>query len=209
VSDDEIVVERNEDDIEQVVPQQSGENAMWYSRCLEYLRLGPARSIRAVYNREKGNEHSKSVPASWSEAAKRFEWPRRAESYDGYLRSQVFKAGNASDTERVKKLDALINAMHDRLIAGLGEVEVNEKFVERYLAVMDLMARHTGGYAQQRHEVTGKDGKAIEVEGGITQQVIFYMPEIDELPAIVDASDNGEVAPVENTVEREESSDAQ
>lgn len=206
MSADEIV-EQPDEDIEHICPPLPGENARWYSRLLAYLRLDAGRSVRAVYNREKGNERSKSVPASWSQAAHRYEWQRRAEAYDAHRRSQVFKAGNASDVARVTKLDELINAMHTRLITGIHEVEVNEKYIERYLAVLDLMARHTGGYAPQRHEVTGKDGKAIQVESDApTMQVVFYLPEVADLPEIVDASGDGAMAAVDGTVEPQEES---
>jgi hypothetical protein len=211
-ADDEIIDQHDDEDsepevedIESIVPPMPAENARWYSRFVAYLALGAGRSVRGVYNREKGNERSKSVPASWSDAAHSFEWQRRAEVYDAHRRTQVFKIGNASDVERIRKLDKVAEAMYRQLIANIEHIPVNERFIERYIAVLDLLARHTGGYAAQRIEHTGKDGKAIEMEGGITQQVIFYMPEYDELPEIGAVPGDGAAQPVDDTVSEENS----
>jgi hypothetical protein len=189
-----------------------GENNRWFQRFSAYLDLGAGRSVRAVYNAEKGNERSKSVPASWSEAAHRYEWQRRAEAYDAYRRSQVFQAGNAADTERVRKLDDLIQKLYDRSLAMLTtappEEEFNDRLIAQLLAAVDVMAKHTGGYAPMRHEVSGKDGKAIQVESDApAMQVVFYLPEVADLPEIIDASGDGTVATVDGTVEPQEDND--
>jgi hypothetical protein len=185
-----------------------GENNRWFQRFSRYLEMGAARSVRAVYNSEKGNERSKSVPASWSQAAHRYEWQRRAEQYDVHRRAAVFKVGNAADTARVKKLDVLIDELYERSITmfqdALPEQGFNEKLVAQLLAAIDAMAKHTGGYAAQRIEHTGKDGKAIQVESETPpMQVVFYLPEVADLPEIVDASGDGEVAAVDGTVSEE------
>lgn len=195
------------DSIEQPWMQREdlGENNRWYQRFSDYLALGAARSVRAVYQAEKGNEYSKSVPASWTEAAHRYEWPRRAEAYDAWRRAAVFQAGNARDTERVRKLDALIDKLYDRTIAMLQdappEAVFSDRLIAQFLAAIDVMAKHTGGYTQ-RHEVTGKDGNAIQVEGEASMQVVFYVPEIAEIPAISDVSAGGEDRPVDVVVEQ-------
>ena len=168
-----------------------GENARWYARFCEYLAMGAARSFRAVYNAEKGNEKSKAVPASWSQATKRFEWQRRAEAYDAWRRREVFSKGNAQDVERVKKLDALIDKLFERVIASLADADVSvDKVIAQLLNAIDIMAKHTGGYAPQRHEVTGKDGGKIEVHSDeeTSIRVFIYVPEIEAIPDVVDAN---------------------
>lgn len=198
------IVEQPDEDIEQICPPLAGENNAWYSRLVEYLRLGPGRSVRGVYNREKGNEISKAVPASWTQASHRYEWQRRAVAYDAWRRAAVFATGNASDVERVKKLDTLVDVMHSRLIAGIDEIEINEKYIERYLAVLDLLARHTGGYGPQRIEHTGKDGTAIQIEGeSASMQVVFYLPEVDALPEIGVLPGSGEAHTLDGAVNEE------
>ncbi len=178
--------------------QRGDENARWYQRFSDYLALGAGRSVRGVYNREKGNDHSKPVPASWTEAAHRYEWQRRAEAYDAWRRAAVFQAGNAADTERVRKIDEVIEALHARVVAMLEtappEVFVNDRLLTQYFAALDLMAKHTGGYAPQRIEHTGKDGDAIKVESDTpAMQVVFYLPEVGELPEIDAAPSDGPV----------------
>lgn len=170
------------DDDDQPWLRQPGESNVWYDRFSRFLKLGAARSVRAVYNAEKNNVGpSKPVPAAWTEKTKLYEWRKRAEAYDAWRRAEVFTAGNAQDTERVRKLDELAEAMHKKLMAELAVMEMTDRFIERYLGVMDMLAKHTGGYAPQRVEHTGKDGKAIEVEQDTTMRVVFYVPEVDPI----------------------------
>src|ERR1051326_3747306 len=90
---------------EQPWEQPSGESDAWYSRFVVYLGMGAGRSVRGVYNKERGNEVSKAVPASWSAASKRYDWQRRAKLFEEWRRATVLQAGNAQDTERVSKLN--------------------------------------------------------------------------------------------------------
>lgn len=167
--------------------QQVGENNRWYQRFSSYLALGPMRSVREVYRVEKGLAHSKSVPASWSDAYHRFKWAERAKAYDDWRRREVFSKGNAADAERVKKLDKVIDGIYDRTMHMLEHApKYEEKFngfiIDRLLTAMDLMAKHTGGYVE-RHEVTGKDGGKIEVDG-MASQVFFYLPQAEPTPTM-------------------------
>jgi len=180
-----------------------GENQRWYQRFVQYVAMGAARSVRGVYNAEqrhlgKGTERSRAVPASWTQAAKRFEWQRRAAAFDAHERQRLLAAGNASDLERIAKLDELAERMQQRLIERIDFVAVDARFIERYLGVLDLLAKHTGGYAAQRVELSGKDGKAIQVESDetSTMRVVFYVPEVGKIdgdnPALDDVSPGGE-----------------
>lgn len=176
-----------------------GEDSRWYERFSRYLALGAARSVRAVYNAElatrgKPSEHSKPVPSSWTQASRRFEWQRRAKAFDDWRRKQVFSSGNAQDTERIKKLDALAERMHGAILADLASMPVNDKYIAQYLAVLDMLAKLTGGYAPQRLEHTGKDGGAIEVEESQVK-VVFYVPEVDQVD-VGDSEDAGQIGEV-------------
>jgi hypothetical protein len=162
--------------------QRPDENDLWFGRFCEFLKLGYTRSVREVYRAEKRNAKSRSVPQSWSDAYHKFAWKSRARAFDAALRERVFKTGNASDEERIRKLDRLIEGLFERVGFMLANAPQDEKFngftIDRLLTAMDLMAKHTGGYVE-RHEITGKDGGPVEVDGFKT---IFYLPEIAELP---------------------------
>src|SRR5579859_8067788 len=161
-----------------------GENAAWFQRFSLYAAMGAARSVRAVYNAELAQrnagqadlanqvlqgQQSKAVPSSWTRASHRYEWQRRAEAFDAWRRKEIFATGNASDLARIGRLDKLIEKLCDRIMALLDlpivevafDPEAIAKLANALLSAMDLMAKHTGGYAPQRHEITGKDGKAI------------------------------------------------
>lgn len=160
--------------------QRSDESDAWYSRFVVYLGMGAGRSVRGVYNKERGNETSKAVPASWSAASKRFEWLRRAKAFEEWRRATVLQAGNAQDAERVNKLNILIDKLFDRIMAYVDLMPVTDKLLATWLQCVDLMAKHTGGYAPQRLEHTGKDGGKIEVEE-TKVNVVFYIPEVAAL----------------------------
>src|SRR5579875_2559051 len=172
-----------DESIEQPWTQRADESNRWYQRFSTYLALGAGRSVRAVYNAEKGNASSKPVPSAWTEVARRFDWQGRAEQYDAWRREVVFSTGNAQDTERIKKLDARTERMYNRLMETIEAVPVNENFLERFTQVVDLHAKHTGGYAPQRIEHTGKDGGKIEVSEERKVQVMFYLPEVEPIEA--------------------------
>ena len=168
-----------------------GESNAWYQRFCAYLQMGAGRSVRSTYNREKGNVVSKAVPGSWTEASRRFDWQGRAAAYDAWRRTEIFQTGNASDEERVKKLDVLLEKMHARLMAEIDTMEVNDRFLDRYLGAMDLMAKATGGYAPQRVEHSGK----LEVEE-TKVNVLWYMPQLDKLPDLTETGDAPEISDV-------------
>lgn len=170
----------------------SGESNAWFSRASLYFAMGASRSVRAVYNAELAargtpSARSRAVPGSWTQASHRYEWQRRAEAFDAWRRKEVFSSGNAQDTERIKKLDKLIDTLCQRCMAILEGMDTSEvgadqlaRLITALLAAIDLMARHCGGYAPQRHEITGKDGKAIEIEE-TKVNVVFYVPEVAEM----------------------------
>jgi hypothetical protein len=189
---------------EQPWQQLPGENTRWYSRFSQYLQLGPTRSIREVYRLEKRSSTSISPGASWFQAAQRYDWQTRAAAYDDYQRQLVMTHGNAQDTERVKKLDTLIEKLYARATEALEAappgVQFSEKLVLSLLNAMDIMARHTGGYAPRRVEHTGKDGKPIEVQEQ-AMHVIFYVPEEerDEAPHVIVTEQRDDAAPHDQT----------
>ncbi len=193
-----------------------GEDARWFHRFSLYAAMGACRSVRAVYNAElaergRGSSISKSVPGTWHTATHRFEWKRRAEAFDEWRRKEVFNAGNAQDTERIKKLDKLIDRLSERCLTALEYISVSSmepedltKLITALLSAIDLMAKHTGGYPASRVEHTGKDGGKIEVDVEHSKvDVVFYMPEIDPIEdlgepsvPIEDVQRDGSVGPV-------------
>jgi hypothetical protein len=145
-----------------------------------------------VYNAElaergKGSSISKSIPGSWHEASRNFQWQQRAKAYDEWRRKEVFTTGNAQDTERIKKLDKLIDRLSERCLTALEHISVAKmdpedlsRLLTALLSAIDLMAKHAGGYPATRIEHTGKDGGKIEVEE-TKLNVVWYMPEVAPL----------------------------
>lgn len=181
-----------------------GEDAKWFHRASLYFAMGACRSVRAVYNAElaergKPSQVSKSIPGSWHQATHRFEWQRRAEAFDAWRRKEIFNTGNAADAERIKKLDGLIEKLSSACSDALDCMDMAKvrpedlsRLITALLSAIDLMAKHTGGYAATRVEHTGKDGGKIELEESRVN-VVFYMPDIDPIEDLA-----GHTVPVED-----------
>lgn len=89
------------------VPRVKGEDERWYHRLLSFLLLGPGRSMRGAYLKEKpekagGSRVPKCVPSSWAKAAKRFKWIERAAAFDAEL-ATMEKERFALDREAERK----------------------------------------------------------------------------------------------------------
>jgi len=74
--------------------QQIGEPDPWYAKFHIYLMLGPARSMLASFNewrslQKKTTKQATSIPPTWREKAKRWEWKERASIYDATVREEV------------------------------------------------------------------------------------------------------------------------
>jgi phosphatidylserine/phosphatidylglycerophosphate/cardiolipin synthase-like enzyme len=65
--------------------RQEGESARWFMRFRNYLSLGSKRSINGTFELERKNKQEKSrtnAGPEWYNAAKRYQWQDRAESWD-------------------------------------------------------------------------------------------------------------------------------
>src|SRR5260370_13414142 len=98
-----------------------GENNTWFDRLSKFVALGRARTVNAAYTSESKKlvkprqSSSPRASSTWYDAAQRFDWDKRAQAYDAHLRKALLSSGNAMDTERIKKLDVLIDKLHSRI----------------------------------------------------------------------------------------------
>lgn len=142
----------------QVWERQEGEDTMWYDRFFVFLRMGPSRTLLgAVHEVEKAQKsaekHSVSIPGAWSDAAKKWDWRKRAEAWDDYRRKQVFTTGNAYDVTRVEKLNKyseLLESEIDKMLKALAKKKIdkpwfNQFLYEKYLQSLEALAAETGG----------------------------------------------------------------
>lgn len=131
---------------------------LWYDRFVLYLQMGPSRSLLGAENLEKdrkGLEKSGvSASGAWRNAAKEWNWKKRAEAWDEYRRKQVFTQGNAYDVIRVEKLNKyseMIESEIEKMMAALAKRKkiakpwFNHFMYEKYLQSLDALAAETGG----------------------------------------------------------------
>jgi hypothetical protein len=89
--------------------RQPGEPGVWFARLERYRMAGPGRSMLGLYQRErerkgaKGSDQKKprSVPESWSKAAKAWRWQDRCAAFDCH-RQQI--AREESDRQFIKEI---------------------------------------------------------------------------------------------------------
>lgn len=69
--------------------RQEGEPARWFLRFRNYLKLGPRRSVNAVFERERqekaGWKATNKAGTRWYDTALRWQWEARAEAYDAHV----------------------------------------------------------------------------------------------------------------------------
>jgi len=105
----------------------------WYARFDQFRLMGSGRSLLALYRseREKAGKGGivRRVPGSWDQAAERFRWRERAETWDeaerqrmqseqAAYRRAIMESGFALDFERVKALKELAQRLIVELLFG-------------------------------------------------------------------------------------------
>lgn len=69
--------------------QQPNEPDLWFARFHEFLLSGSGRSLLATYNASaKKPEKARTIPSSWREAAKKWNWESRAIAFDNHQQSE-------------------------------------------------------------------------------------------------------------------------
>jgi hypothetical protein len=105
---------------------EEGEPDLWYGRFVKFMRLGTKRSIRSVFLKESKQKQAKAstnVGPGWCEAAKAWEWDKRARTYDEHIRAEedriiaeerdkVLRSGFALQHKRIQ----IYNRLADKLI---------------------------------------------------------------------------------------------
>jgi hypothetical protein len=136
--------------------QQPGEPILWFARFEAFRRLGPGRSILAVYNAEPGKARkgpADSAPGAWKQAAAEWRWSERAEAWDqAQLRTARDEESEALAEMRRRHMAAALGAQG---LAGrrLGQMLERAKAEPLYLeglSVRDLLALFEFGLTQER-----------------------------------------------------------
>lgn len=176
---------------------EHGEPDLWYGRFVKYLRLGTKRSIRSVFLKETKRGQAKTstnVGPEWCNAAKQWNWKKRARAYDEYQRAEedriieeerdkVLRSGFALQHKRIKELDRLtrklIRYTNDEEKIWIPETktttfgEEKSQFVEKIVfnaPLFTLIDKYQDSIAKEmgervkKQELTGKDGGAVEFE---------------------------------------------
>lgn len=67
--------------------QQPGESDLWFSRFEEYRKLGPRRTVDAIYRRETGREKVRAS-GDWRDESQFRKWQERARAWDAAERER-------------------------------------------------------------------------------------------------------------------------
>ena len=68
--------------------RMEGEPARWFLRFRNYLKMGPRRTVNAVFERERQEKAGKATNKAgsrWYNAALHWQWEARAEAYDTHI----------------------------------------------------------------------------------------------------------------------------
>src|SRR5258708_2251886 len=81
--------------------RMEGEPARWFLRFRNSLKMGPRRTVNAVFERErqeKAGKPTNKAGSRWYNAALHWQWEARAEAYDGHVDEQKAAAMRAIAT---------------------------------------------------------------------------------------------------------------
>jgi len=142
------------------------ETSAAYSAFLQYLNLGPGRSVRKAYALSRGFEESDKckVSATWQNWSHRFQWTRRAEAFDQYEAKKRFEricevreiARNKVGEHAAKLIEKLLSiAMGTQKVPASVQLRAIQTALE-YAGIS--LPRTT------RVEMSGRDGQPVQVE---------------------------------------------
>lgn len=107
---------------------------MWYDRFVRhYLSKGSARSVLGACNAwrlETGRKPSTSAHDSWTKAAERHEWAKRAEAYDAHLREKDAAIWEQRRLELQQRDWDIAHKLTDKVLAMLN-FPVSEQHIEQ------------------------------------------------------------------------------
>ena len=105
--------------------KQPNEPELWYSRFDTYRSLGSTRTLESAFNAAKRSERfSAARPgAAWHDAARRYQWRERAESWD---EAERVKLRSAEQTRRFDAREQRIGVTRKLLDAALRVIEIAE-----------------------------------------------------------------------------------
>lgn len=135
--------------------RQPGEPSRWYARFERFRLMGPGRSLLAIYNEEREKARkSATIPASWRDAADKWQWRARAEAWDAAeqerrraAEEQAYREALDAHRDNALKLSrvALNNAVRllqktDQRLAAMNADEIPVKALPAYLRAAAAVA---------------------------------------------------------------------
>ena len=143
--------------------RRTSEPARWFYRFDTYFRpLGPERGLltayRVWYQAEKGRKSAAvSAPASWRDAADKWQWAERAEAWDVQQRLERLKEEDETRRKNRERRIALLNAVMARASDALLKLKTDEAKWSDVLTAIRLAVQ------ELRHEY-GDDVTTVKVE---------------------------------------------
>lgn len=184
--------------------RQEGEPMRWFQRFDKFRLMVPVRSIAAVFNEENQRkpEKTRGNPGrEWYEAAKQWQWEKRAAAWDAYRNAQIeaeilaeekhiLRTHYALRHKRIAELDAIATKLIDYLedenniwlpdVKGVGTGPTAER-VDLIRFNAELFAQIRGVLADIAAE-KGERVKKTETTFKELPKVYINMPDDDGLP---------------------------
>lgn len=169
----------------QIWERQDNEPTLWFSRFQRFLALGRERSLLGLYNavrREKAGKDGKpfkvatSTPGAWDEAAKKWNWRKRAEAYDLTQLKQEFGDMELMIlTERKRRLKIYDDAL-GKIAKRLETVDLNEVSLQQLIAALRILSvqqrADLNDTPEQRPPQTEKPRRITRIRAVISDTVV-------------------------------------
>lgn len=158
--------------------EQDGENHTWHDRFNKFRLLGPNRSIREAYRRERIIYRNSKIHAislgnaeDWNIVSRAWQWDQRALAWDIYCQelqeaeaNAILNDGLSLTHKRVEKLKDLEKKLADYIFNEKTK-KPSSYIIEQYLEVLDAIAKEVGGRQKNSTvQITGANNGPIQIE---------------------------------------------
>ena len=118
--------------------RQQDEPDLWFLHFTAYVGMGPKRTLRMTYARQRSPKAPLDVPASWFEAFQTWGWRARAAAYDDEQK-RVWRLKRDEFEQKARDERTLVlKAARGKLIEAMQRTDAADPAYERIVA--DLIA---------------------------------------------------------------------
>lgn len=149
--------------------RQVGEPSLWFGRFAHFDQLGTGRSIRQVWIAERQKQSQSvtpGVPRAWGDAARTWDWVRRAQLHDDAITAAASADYEAERLdERLRRINTL-KGLRGKALTALNALQVTEMDSFAIIAALKLVTQ------ELRREYNDEPAQRVEHSGTVGGDIV-------------------------------------